>query len=1034
MKALFRALVLFMVGLTAACAQNNPTFTGTVTFNNSLFAGSAVFPPSMLGLGTPSSTTVLYGDGRWRTPTGGGSSSNVFNPYVAATNGTQQLRIGTGWNANPLDTYLGTIGSSTNIVLGINGSTVGRISIAGLDGMNIGIITPAPGKFTTLQATNLDATPIGQVTPGLGTFTTLAATTLNATGGTLTGVAVKGLPTPTLSTDAVNKAYVDSIGTGGIIPKTSVRVATTANIASFSAVTVVDGVTLANLDRVEVKNQTTPAQNGIYAYTLSTTTLARATDADTAGELLLNQYYFVTAGTVNASTGWFISTAPTVLGTDPVQFSQFSASVTYTNGAGILLIGSQFSLDTSVAMLRAQNLADLASVPTARTNLGLGSMALQGSGAVSITGGAIDNVPIGGTTPNTGRFSTGVITSGSSASTLFSIINSSVGGHTYQFYSLGSASGTPGYFGLQDTTTTLNAWLVDTNARSSFKAIENTPIGQTTPQLGSFTNLSASGSAALTSLSVSGTATFASISASGAATLTSLSASGSAALTTLSVSGSAAFTTAIGISSTSTNDAFVALNNSGGGFGGYSWNLRTYAATGLMSMKGAADWLTVNYSTGATVFTTLSASSLANLRATKTNLNVGVNVKDYGAVGDGVTNDTAAINSAIAALTNYSTLLFPAGRYLITTGGISSLANLSYVRIHGNGAQLYSTTTGASGNFLVIDSTCSHIDIDNIGFVGSATVRGSGIGIRLYSSYSSVSKCFFSGMSDFAIHVSNSGAAYTQWVNIAENIIVGPLGDGIHVGNALQVTLTGNNISGTGDDGIGIIADSTSFPPSRITAVGNLIYNVGSVGIRVNEANDILVEANSIQNTVQAGIEVNRYLSTTAYNNRIHVKGNKLVNVITTLGPRGAILMNFCNESSVTENEIYDPANGSGISLLDFNDMVIRGNTIRSAPVRAIATDDTTTTNVAANWYGLIVDANVIQANVTNESIYVVPASGKTLNNLLITSNAGNELASGNWIFYNRVTTGKVGNNTSRDGRAVAAGGTVSGVTAFNNN
>ncbi len=38
------------------------------------------------------------------------------------------------------------------------------------------------------------------------------------------------------------------------------------------------------------------------------------------------------------------------------------------------------------------------------------------------------------------------------------------------------------------------------------------------------------------------------------------------------------------------------------------------------------------------------------------------------------------------------------------------------------------------------------------------------------------------------------------------------------------------------------------------------------------------------------------------------------------------------------------------------------------------------------------------------------------------------------WISYDRVTTGKVGNNTARDGQAVTAGGTVSGVTAFNNN
>jgi hypothetical protein len=57
----------------------------------------------------------------------------------------------------------------------------------------------------------------------------------------------------------------------------------------------------------------------------------------------------------------------------------------------------------------------------ARTNLGLGTIATQNANAVAITGGAIDNTPIGGTTPAAGKFttltSTGTATLGNASTT-----------------------------------------------------------------------------------------------------------------------------------------------------------------------------------------------------------------------------------------------------------------------------------------------------------------------------------------------------------------------------------------------------------------------------------------------------------------------------------------------------------------------------------------------------------------------------------------------------------------------------------------
>jgi hypothetical protein len=148
--------------------------------------------------------------------------------------------------------------------------------------------------------------------------------------------------TPTDDAHAATKGYVDA-ARSGLDVKQSVRVATTApiNLASdLENGDVIDGVTLATGDRVLVKNQSSGAENGIYVV-VGSGAASRATDADSSAEVTTGMFTFVSEGTVNADSGWVLTTNDTItLGTTALSFAQFSGAGQITAGAGLTKTGN----------------------------------------------------------------------------------------------------------------------------------------------------------------------------------------------------------------------------------------------------------------------------------------------------------------------------------------------------------------------------------------------------------------------------------------------------------------------------------------------------------------------------------------------------------------------------------------------------------------------------------------------------------------------------------------------------------------------
>ena len=225
--------------------------------------------------------------------------------------------------------------------------------------------------------------------------------------------------TPSADGHAATKGYVDS-ARQGLDVKASVRVATTAAInlsTDLEAGDVIDGVTLAEGDRVLVKNQGTASENGIYVAVASAAGAAsRADDANTSAKVTTGMFTFVSEGTVNADNGFVLTTNDTItLGTTGLTFVQFSGAGQVIAGAGLTKSGNTLDVVGTADRITAN--AD--SIDIASTYAGQSSITTLGTITNGIWNGtdvAVTDGGTGGSTAATARANLGIETPGAAES------------------------------------------------------------------------------------------------------------------------------------------------------------------------------------------------------------------------------------------------------------------------------------------------------------------------------------------------------------------------------------------------------------------------------------------------------------------------------------------------------------------------------------------------------------------------------------------------------------------------------------------
>lgn len=132
------------------------------------------------------------------------------------------------------------------------------------------------------------------------------------------------------------RGFAANLGAGRKAP---CRVATTGNI-TLSGTQTIDGVAVEPDDRVLVKDQT----NGLNAvYVVKTSDWQLASDFNQRGDVVKGSFVFITEGTSNLLTDWYVTTSGRPWpGREAIAFAQYSPPL--VTGAAVWAGGQVLSL------------------------------------------------------------------------------------------------------------------------------------------------------------------------------------------------------------------------------------------------------------------------------------------------------------------------------------------------------------------------------------------------------------------------------------------------------------------------------------------------------------------------------------------------------------------------------------------------------------------------------------------------------------------------------------------------------------------
>ena len=439
--------------------------------------------------------------------------------------------------------------------------------------------------------------------------------------------------------------------------------------------------------------------------------------------------------------------------------------------------------------------------------------------------------------------------------------------------------------------------------------------------------------------------------------------------------------------------------------------------------------------TDANSVTYLPAGTGAVQTTVQTKLRESVSVKDFGAVGDGVTDDTAAIQAAATyALSVGADLYFDpniTSEYLVvaTSAGQTLISGLSDIRLYGAGRVRFKSLT-PSDSVVAVNINGSDVTVSGVDFIvesesSSSLLFGVSTGSNLRfennrfstSSFTTKHNASILKLGDnaqcpngiFAGNIctsfnygiftanafganGNTGYAY-NW-NISDNIFNTFSGDAVELNTSdlestpadrpwRYVVIDGNTIveKTTGGTNIAIGTDGGAYITISNNTIANITADTSSLtaAIHIENSTEGIVVNGNVLRSVYGGVEISGSVATASTYGNIAITGN------TITGPRSEDYSTLASAFAAksTQNKI-------GVNLLvdgtygSADGVTVQSNIIRNFDVAIKVGDgdrDISVTNnhISLCYTGLDISnyaRETIDTNIISHSKYVIGRRG----------------------------------------------------------